>query len=184
MPDSDRLSLYTLGLQARDYSASVMERADVVIALGYDFVEYAPCFWNPDRNKHIVHIDPSPAEVDEHYIVDVGLLGDIRLALGQIAPHLEPFGSAWVNEARATVVDGFAAELQGGSSGPIRPQWLMKELRAALGPDDLIICDVGAHKLWMARMFPCEIPNSCIISNGFAAMGMAVPSPFGEAAAS
>lgn len=175
MADSDRLSLYTLGLQARDYSASVMERADLVIALGYDFVEYAPCFWNPDRNKHIVHIDPSPAEVDEHYIVDVGLLGDIRLALGQIAPHLTPFDSDWAREARATVVEGFASELQGGSSGPIRPQWLMRELRAALGADDLIICDVGAHKLWMARMFPCELPNSCIISNGFAAMGIAVP---------
>ena len=51
----------------------------------------------------------------------------------------------------------------------------MRELRAALRPDDLVICDVGAHKLWMARMFPCEVPNSCIISNGFAAMGIAVP---------
>ncbi|HEX9155301.1 MAG TPA: thiamine pyrophosphate-dependent enzyme, partial [Nitrospira sp.] len=46
---------------------------------------------------------------------------------------------------------------------------------AALKPDDLVLCDVGAHKLWMARMFPCEVPNSCIISNGFAAMGIAVP---------
>jgi acetolactate synthase-1/2/3 large subunit len=44
-----------------------------------------------------------------------------------------------------------------------------------LNPDDLVLCDVGAHKLWMARMFPCEVPNSCIISNGFAAMGIAVP---------
>ena len=51
----------------------------------------------------------------------------------------------------------------------------MRELRAALKPDDLVLCDVGAHKLWMARMFPCEVPNSCIISNGFAAMGIAVP---------
>jgi len=175
MPDSDPLSLYTLGLQARDYSASVMERADVVIALGYDFVEYAPCFWNPDRNKRIVHIDLSPAEVDEHYIVDVGLLGDIRVSLEQIAPNLAPFSAEWVREARATVVNGFASELPAHSSGLIRPQWLMRELQAAVEPNDLIICDVGAHKLWMARMFPCETPNSCIISNGFAAMGIALP---------
>jgi acetolactate synthase-1/2/3 large subunit len=60
-------------------------------------------------------------------------------------------------------------------SWPIRPQYFMRELRAALQPDDVVICDVGAHKLWMARMFPCETPNSCIISNGFAAMGIAVP---------
>ncbi len=64
VPDSDPLSLFTLGLQMKDYAAAVMEKADVVIALGYDFVEYAPCFWNPDRGKRIVHVDVSPAEVD------------------------------------------------------------------------------------------------------------------------
>ena len=57
----------------------------------------------------------------------------------------------------------------------MRPQHVMRDLRAVLRADDLVVCDVGAHKLWMARMFPCEVPNSCIISNGFAAMGIAVP---------
>src|SRR5574341_2584078 len=66
--DSDPLSLYTLGLQMRDYTATVFERADVVVTVGYDFVEYAPCFWNPSRDKRIVHVDMSPAEVDAHYI--------------------------------------------------------------------------------------------------------------------
>ena len=61
MPDSDPLSLHTLGLIARDYAALVMEQADVVLrAIGYDFVEYAPCFWNPRRDKHIVHVDGLP----------------------------------------------------------------------------------------------------------------------------
>ena len=41
--------------------------------------------------------------------------------------------------------------------------------------DDIVISDVGAHKMWMARLFPCLRPNTCIISNGFASMGMAVP---------
>ncbi|HSE60483.1 MAG TPA: acetolactate synthase large subunit [Nitrospiraceae bacterium] len=175
IPDNDPLSLYTLGLQARDYAAVVMEQADVVIALGYDFVEYAPCFWNPRRDKRIVHIDVSPAEVDEHYIVEVGLLGDIRLSLDHIAEGLTSFPSAWAQGARATVMDGFDAESGGNASWPVKPQHLMRDLRAALNQDDLVICDVGAHKLWMARMFPCDVPNSCIISNGFAAMGIALP---------
>lgn len=175
VPDSDPLSLYTIGLQARDYTNLVMERADVVIAMGYDFVEYAPCFWNADRRKHIVHVDVSPAEVDEHYIVDVGVLGDLRLSLELMETGLEPFETGWAAEARHTVVNGFESESEGPFSGPLRPQRLMQELRAALAPEDLVICDVGSHKLWMARMFPCEQPNSCIISNGFAAMGIAVP---------
>ena len=58
---------------------------------------------------------------------------------------------------------------------PLRPQHIVRDIRQALAPDDLVICDVGAHKLWMARMFPCEVPNTCIISNGFASMGMALP---------
>lgn len=175
LPDSDPLSLYTIGLQARDYTTVVMEQADVVIAIGYDFVEYAPCFWNPRRDKRIVHIDGSPAEVDEHYIVEVGVLGDLRLSLDHIGTEVAPFDSLWASGSRKAVIEGFEAELAGASSWPIRPQHVMRELRAALKPDDLVICDVGAHKLWMARMFPCEVPNSCIISNGFAAMGIAVP---------
>ena len=177
MPDSDPLSLHTLGLTARDYAAMAMEQADVVLAIGYDFVEYAPCFWNPRRDKHIVHVDGLPAEVDEHYIVDVGELGDLRLSLPLIQEHLasSSFDSSWARQARKTVTDGFEAELAGPPSWPMRPQHIMRDLRAALRDDDVVVCDVGAHKLWMARMFPCETPNSCIISNGFAAMGIAVP---------
>ena len=175
LPDSDPFSLYTIGLQARDYAAVVMDQADVVVALGYDFVEYAPCFWNSNRTKRIVHVDVSPAEVDEHYIVEVGVLGDIRLSLDHIAEGLTPFPSAWAQSARRIVLDGFEAESSGEASWPVKPQYLMRELRAVLQPDDQVICDVGAHKLWMARMFSCEVPNSCIISNGFAAMGIGVP---------
>lgn len=175
LPDSEPLSLYTIGLLARDYTSAVMEQADVVIAIGYDFVEYAPCFWNPHRDKRIVHIDGSPAEVDEHYIVEVGLLGDLRHSLDLIGAAVPPFDLSWSSISRKTVLDGFEAEVAGSPSWPLRPQHLMRELRAALRPDDLVVCDVGAHKLWMARMFPCEVPNSCIISNGFAAMGIAVP---------
>ena len=177
MPDSDPLSIHTLGLTARDYAAVVMEQADVVVAIGYDFVEYAPCFWNPRRDKRIVHIDSMPAEVDEHYIVDVGELGDLRLSLPLMQERLSAtsFDSSWARQARKTVTDGFDAELAEHASWPLRPQHIMRDLRAVLKDDDLVICDVGAHKLWMARMFPCETPNSCIISNGFAAMGIGVP---------
>lgn len=175
LPDSDPLSLFTIGLLARDYTSAVMEQADVVIAIGYDFVEYAPCFWNPRRDKRIVHIDASPAEVDAHYIVEVGLLGDLRHSLDLIGAAVPPLDLPWSSISRQTVIDGFDTELAGSPSWPLRPQHLMRQLRAGLKPDDLVVCDVGAHKLWMARMFPCEVPNSCIISNGFAAMGIAVP---------
>ncbi|HET8579884.1 MAG TPA: thiamine pyrophosphate-dependent enzyme, partial [Nitrospiraceae bacterium] len=166
---------YALGLQMRDYVASVFEQADVVIAVGYDFVEYAPCFWNPNRDKRVVHVDMSPAEVDSHYIVEVGVLGDLALSLDQIGAGLAAFDQPWAARSRQAIVDGFEGELAGRDSWPMRPQHVIRDLRAALSADDIVICDVGAHKLWMGRMFPCLAPNTCIISNGFASMGIGLP---------
>lgn len=175
LPDRDPLCLSTLGLQLRDYASTVMEDADVVLAVGYDFVEYAPCAWNPDRNKHLIHVDVTPAEVDAHYVVDVGVLGDPTLSLEQIGERVHPFGARWAREARERVVAPLEEEAGGPLTWPMRPQHVIQALRGAIGPEDIVLCDVGAHKLWMARMYPCEEPNTCIISNGFAAMGIGVP---------
>lgn len=175
LPDSDPLSFLTIGLPMRDHPAAVFAESDVVIAVGYDFVEYAPYCWNPNRDKHIVHVDVAPAEVDAHYVVDVGVLGNIALSLERIGDALAPFDQQWVKKSRQRIVAGFEAECAEPPGWPLRPQAIMHDLRAVLAPDDLIVCDVGAHKLWMGRMFPCEAPNTCIFSNGFAAMGIALP---------
>ncbi len=175
MPDSDSLSLYTIGLRLRDYPARAIERADVVIAVGYDFVEYAPCYWNPNRDKRVVHVDVSPAEVDAHYIVEVGVLGDLALALEQIGAGLSPLEPDWAKHERERIVAGFEAERAGKPPWPMRPSDVIADVRAALASEDLVVCDVGAHKLWMGRLFPCEVPNTCLLSNGFAAMGIGLP---------
>lgn len=175
VPDTSPLSLFTIGMQARDYAGRVVEEADCVIAVGYDFVEYAPARWNPSSDKHIIHVDVSPAEVDEHYIVDVGILGNVAHALDRLAEGGTPADRAWVERARRQVWEGFQAEWALPRGWPLKPQHVLQDLRAVLAPDDLVVCDVGAHKIWMARMFPCEQPNTCVISNGFAAMGIAVP---------
>jgi acetolactate synthase-1/2/3 large subunit len=123
----------------------------------------------------VVHVDVSPAEVDAHYIVEVGVLGDLALSLDQIRDGLSPFDQEWARRSRERIVAGFEEELRGRPTWPVRPQHLIRDLRAALTAEDIVICDVGAHKLWMARMFPCEAPNTCLIANGFAAMGIGLP---------
>jgi acetolactate synthase-1/2/3 large subunit len=179
MPDSDPLSLFTVGMQLMDYVAAVLKKCDLVIAVGYDLVEYAPCFWNPDCDKQIVHVDASPAEVDAHYVVDVEVLGDISLALSALTESLTDVDRQWSRSCREHIVSGFETECSELYTWPMRPQHVVRELRNALDDDGLVICDVGAHKLWMARMFSCEEPNRCIVSNGFAAMGIALPGAIG-----
>jgi acetolactate synthase-1/2/3 large subunit len=51
----------------------------------------------------------------------------------------------------------------------------LHDLRQVLAPDDILISDVGAHKVWIAHQWHAQAPNSCIISNGFAAMGIGLP---------
>jgi acetolactate synthase I/II/III large subunit len=167
-------ALGAIGLQLRDHVNLAFAEADVVIAVGYDVVEYAPRSWNTKRDKRIVHVDMAPAEVDAAYIVEVGVVGDIASALDALAQTATPHSVAHGAQFRKLLHDELE---QGGrdNSFPLKPQRILADLRSALADDDIVISDVGAHKLWLARLFPCLQPNTCIISNGFAAMGIAIP---------
>jgi acetolactate synthase-1/2/3 large subunit len=122
----------------------------------------------------IIHIDGLPAEVDEHYIVAVGVLGDINSSLSAIALRASPQATSPFKAVRNAIVAD-RAEYANDGGFPVKPQKIVWDLREVLGPDDIVISDVGAHKMWMSRMYRAERPNTCIISNGFAAMGIAVP---------
>lgn len=174
IPFSHNLSLGAVGLQASDYISCGFNRADVVICVGYDIVEYHPHLWHKDKDIKIIHINASPAEVDEHYIVEVGVIGDIAQALDGISERATVKDEYLAANLRQTIVDEMAAHAD-DTGFPIKPQKILWDLRQALNPEDVVISDVGAHKMWMARMYQEERSNTCIISNGFASMGIAVP---------
>jgi acetolactate synthase-1/2/3 large subunit len=174
LSDNHELSLYTVGLQAGDYIASGLARADVIITVGYDIVEYAPAKWNPKRDKKIVHIDMSPAEVDAHYIVSVGVVGDISVSLREVAGRATPSEADYSIQLRKAILSEYE-RYKDDNAYPPKPQKILADLRDIMGEHDIVISDVGAHKLWVARIYPCYKPNTCIISNGFATMGIGLP---------
>lgn len=174
MPFSHDLSLGTVGLQAHDYVACGFDRADVIICVGFDMVEYHPQAWHPNKDKKIIHIDQMYAEVDEHYILEVGVVGNIAEALDGIAEKAERRVNNNNGELRKVIVDELTA-MASDDSFPMKPQRILCDVREALGDEDILISDVGAHKMWIARMYQAEAPNTCIISNGFASMGIALP---------
>lgn len=186
--DRSHLSLMAVGLQARDHVLSGFDRADLVVAVGYDLVEYAPSRWNPDGSKQIVHIDTQPAEVDANYRPEVELIGDIDGSLRRLLVAVLPHGiggrdAADRHEAQEVLVHAdlrtqLLAELgafESDDSWPIKPQRAIVDLRHVLGPQDIVVSDVGAHKVWVARLYQAYEPNTVIISNGFAAMGISLP---------
>jgi acetolactate synthase I/II/III large subunit len=170
------LSLWTVGLQQRDYISCGFDRTDLVIAVGYDLIEFSPKKWNPDGKIPIVHVGVEAAEIDSSYIPIAEVIGDISDSLQEILNRAdrqgkpEPYAASLRPQIRADY-EQYAKD----ESFPIRPQKLIYDLRHVLGSDDVVISDVGAHKMWMARHYHCDRPNTCIISNGFAAMGIAIP---------
>ena len=148
----------------------------MVVCVGYDMVEYHPRLWHQGRDKKIVHIDVSPAEVDENYMLEVGVVGDIAQSLDAITEKCaEPVDTAPPRRC-ATRSATSSKPMRRTGAFRIKPQKIVWDLRQVLDHeghrDQRCRC---AHKMWIARMYQAEAPNTCIVSNGFATMGIALP---------
>lgn len=174
IPASHKLSLGTIGMKSKDYVNYAFEASDLIICVGVDMVEYHPQLWNPNRDKKILHIDMRPAEVDQHYILESGVIGDIRDSLKRIMASLEPLPDSSIHKLIPIIREALSAH-KDDKGFPIKPQKILWDLRQVLDDEDIVISDVGAHKMWIARNYHAEAPNTTIISNGFAAMGIALP---------
>jgi acetolactate synthase I/II/III large subunit len=175
---TDPKALGTVGLHSRDYAMAGFEDADVVIAIGYDLVEHAPSHWNPRRDKKIVVIDSQAAEIDEYFAPEVELIGDIHHVLTRLAEECrdvqcEPTHPR--SHRLRDVVLGRFEQAKDDDAFPMQPPRALWEIRQALRRDDILISDVGLHKLWIGRMFPAHEPNTVLIANGLAGMGFALP---------
>jgi len=172
--------LYTIGLGTRDRLSLVVDDADLVMTLGFDMVEYHPELWNPKSDKTIIHADFLAAEIDAHYHPQVELIGDLAHTLWMLNSRVDAHGGlsfdvAAQRECRAAMARDFAEHRDDDTKGSIRPQKALWDAREVMGPKDILLSDVGAHKMWIARHYQCHDPNTCLIPNGFCSMGFALP---------
>ena len=180
MPDDHANSIGTIGFMRRDYVNFGFDDADAVIAVGYELQEFDPIRINPNSEKKIIHIHRFPAEVDMHYPVDVGIIGDISASLDALADGLPGcrFDNATAAPGRDLLAEEFARGQQ-DSRFPLAPQRIVADTRAALGRSDVVLVDTGATKMWMARLYPTYERNTCLISNGLSTMAFALPGALG-----
>jgi acetolactate synthase-1/2/3 large subunit len=172
---TDPKALGTVGLHSRDYAMAGFDDADVVLAIGYDLVEHAPAHWNPRRDKKIVVIDSEAAEIDAYFTPEVELIGDIYHVLARLAEECRDVPHSGGSQRLRDVVLGRFESARDDDGFPMQPPRALWEIRKALGREDILISDVGLHKLWIGRMFPAHEPNTVLIANGLAGMGFAVP---------
>ncbi len=172
--------LYTIGLGAKDLVACALDAADLIITLGYDMVEYHPQLWNPNDDKHIIHADFLPAEIDEHYHPETEIVGDLAHTLWMLNERIDAAGGLKFDLSqqagvRRDMQADFAEHKDDTAEGAIKPQKVLWDARQVMGPEDILLSDVGAHKMWIARHYQCHEPNTCLIPNGFCSMGFALP---------
>ncbi len=176
--DSDARSLFTLGFGFRDIVMDAVDMADVVLTVGYDIAEYAPDAWNPRKDKKIIHIDFTTAEVYAHYQPAVEIVADIAMTLKELNRKFKENNyqqdGTWYKPVRERIIKDIASyALQEGQAFTV--PGILNILQSIMKGDDLLISDVGTHKIWIGRNFSACCANGCIISNGLASMGFALP---------
>jgi acetolactate synthase I/II/III large subunit len=203
-PDDHPLALGAVGFMRHDYVNFGFDRADLIVAVGYELQEFDPVRINPRGDTRLIHLHRFPAEVDAHYDVAVGLHSDIGRSLDALAEAAAPRPAAApaqdTGTAAAPAQDTGTAAAPGQDTGrnpiralladelargqrddrfPLAPARIVADTRAALGREDIVLVDTGALKMWMARLYPTYEPNTCLISNGLSTMAWTVPGAIG-----
>ncbi|MGI2747670.1 acetolactate synthase AlsS [Bacillus cytotoxicus] len=155
----------------------LLEKADLVVSIGYDPIEYDPKFWNQLGDRIIIHLDDHQADIDHDYQPELELVGDIALTVNSIAqklPKLVLETKSILNCLRAKLSK--QAELpKRDSQGLTHPLQVIRTLRALIDDETTVTCDVGSHYIWMARCFRSYEPRRLLFSNGMQTLGVALP---------
>ena len=176
IPTDSPWRLGVVGIPQHDYIIDAFDEADLVIGVGYDLIECAPTKWHTHPMK-IVNIAGLPADVNQYYEPNVEVTGDISDSIYQILRTArrddKPEPTAMLEVGRRLRED--FDELAASDAYPMKPARILKDVRSVMGRFDILVSDVGAHKIWIGRDYPCYEPRTCLISNGFASMGFSVP---------
>ena len=168
-----------VGLFRNQHGDRLLDSADLVIAIGYDPVEYDPVLWNTDDSRLIVHIDTVRAEIDNRYAPSVELLGDIAETVLELSRRAVPAPRA---EDLENILRSYKAKqalafsrARSDRPGLLHPLEIVHELADVVGSDMTVCLDMGSFHIWMARYMLSFRPRQLLISNGQQTMGVGLP---------
>jgi acetolactate synthase I/II/III large subunit len=170
------LCLGNAALSSGDFLHRAVEDADLIINVGHDVVEKPPFFMKPGGVK-VIHVNFTTAEVDPVYFPQVEVVGDIAHSIWRLGNEVRP-QAHWHFERFLRVkdrLDKHLAEYADDDRFPICPQRLVADVQRALPPDGILSLDNGMYKIWFARNFKAQQPNSVLLDNALASMGAGLP---------
>jgi acetolactate synthase-1/2/3 large subunit len=166
-----------VGLFRNQPGDKVLARADVVLAIGYDPVEYDPSFWNVGKTRAIIHLDSSPCDIDNHYQPELELCGAVSNTVCDLTTALEEHPFTPGPELQAIQLEW--GELQNPpvpkSNGSVHPLNIVLALRSLVDDDTVVATDMGSVHIWMARHFFAFEPRKLLFSNGQQTLGVGLP---------
>jgi len=168
-----------VGQMANQPADALLNSGDVVITIGYDAVEYWPSIWNKGNQRPIVHIDTTPAKIENDYSPAVELTGNIEETLNALSPLLHrsrlAAASAELLQLIAQDRKRLMAEAAAKSGVPIHPLRLISELQSIMTPDVTVCSDMGSFSLYLCRYLFSFRARQFLITNGQQTLGVALP---------
>jgi acetolactate synthase-1/2/3 large subunit len=167
-----------VGLFHNQLADALLDASDLVIAVGFYPVEYEPALWNRGRQRNIIHIDPSPVEIDRDYRPQIMLRGDLPVTLLYLTAQLQPrtigADSVRLNEI-AHERETFASTAAAANGMPVHPTRLVHELQQVMREDMTVCLDIGSFHIWLARHLYSFRPRQLLFSNGQQTLGVGLP---------
>lgn len=177
LSEAHPLSIGNAALSDGDFVHRAVADADLIVNVGHDVVEKPPFFMHPD-GRTVIHVNFFSAAVDPVYFPQLEVVGDIANSIWQMREAIAP-QPHWDFSRFLTVkkaVDSHIAECAHENSFPILPQQLVHEVRNIMPSDGIIALDNGMYKIWFARNYRAEMPNTVLLDNALASMGAGLPS--------
>jgi acetolactate synthase-1/2/3 large subunit len=169
--------LGTAALSSNDFLHAGIDAADLIINVGHDVIEKPP-FFMEKGGKKVIHINFSPAEVDQVYFPHLNVVGDITSAIRQLTKQVKKqpqWNFSFFKKIKKEVQEHLGKYFE-DERFPMLPQRLVNLLRNKLASEDIITLDNGIYKIWFARNYICHKPNTLLLDNALASMGAGLPS--------
>ncbi|HAV52832.1 MAG TPA: acetolactate synthase AlsS [Leuconostoc mesenteroides] len=169
-----------IGLFRNQTGDKLLKQSDLVITLGYDAIEYEPRNWNKENNLNIVALDTTPVQIDNNFVPQRQLVGDLAQSLRLLIERLNGYELPTTSKE---VLKKLKADLRASDEPSYTPAQgnlnhpldVIKSIQAHVTDDMTVSTDIGSHYIWMARHFKSYVARHYLISSGMQTLGVGLP---------